>query len=131
VDGAPLESEMGSPRADVSLWNRPFHGQIAEDFVSSKSLLERCPAPSVKDLAQKALAGDVPARKAWLEFGTALAELISMWQEQFSLEKIVLGGQVAKDFELIAEPLQGLPVVSPQLKQSALYGVRYATEHMP
>lgn len=107
----------GSPAAEVKLWNRPFRGKIAEDFISARALLARFPAGSVREIADRAKAGDPAAQQIWREYGAALFELLSKWQEELSPEVIVIGGGIGRDLALFGAVPAGLP-----LRKSALWG---------
>lgn len=122
VDGATVDGELGSPAPEVSLWKRPFHGGIAEDFISARALVKKYPAPGAKEIADAARRGDAAARRVWRELGDDLAELLDNWIARLQLERVVLGGQIAGAWELFCTPLAGLPVFPAQLPDAALYG---------
>lgn len=114
----------GSPAAEVKLWNRPFRGKIAEDFISARALLAACPAGSVREIADRAKAGDPAAKQLWLDYGAALFELLSKWREQLSPEVIVIGGGIGRDLALFGPVPDGLPLRRSELgEDAALYGV--------
>lgn len=123
IDNKLINCPLGSPADEVSLWNRSYRGGTAEDFVSSRALLKKYPAPSVYDIAQHAHKGDEKALRVWYEFGEDLANLLTDWITNFHLEKIVLGGQISRDLKLFSEPLKDLPVTVSTLSGAALYGV--------
>ena len=77
VDGKLLTNPAGSPAEPVSLWNKPFRGGIAEDAVSARALLAKYPAENVKEIALRAKKGDRAAQEVWLEYGSALFELLT------------------------------------------------------
>ena len=113
----------GSPAVEVKLWNRPFRGKIAEDFISTRALLARFPAGSVREIADRAKTGDPTAKRLWLEYGAALFELLSKWQEQLSPEVIVIGGGIGRDLALLGAVPAGLPLRQSELgEDAALYG---------
>ena len=113
----------GSPAPEVKLWNRPFRGKIAEDFISARALLARFPAGNVREIAERAKAGDPAAKQLWLEYGAALFELLSQWQEQLSPEVIVIGGGIGCDLALFGALPAGLPLRKAELgEDAALYG---------
>lgn len=127
VDGKPLTSLTGSPAENVSLWNKPFRGGIAEDAVSARALLAKYPAENVKEIALRAKKGDRAAQEVWLGYGSALFELLTGWSSELAPEVIVVGGQIARDLELFGPVPPALPVRRSLLgEDAALYG---AYEH--
>lgn len=122
VDGVTVDNDLGSPAPEVSLWKTPFRGGIAEDFISTRALLKKYPAPGAKEIADAAQNGDAAALQVWREFGECLAELLSGWIARWNLERVALGGQIAKAWELFRAPLDSLPVHPARLPEAALYG---------
>lgn len=122
IDGVTVDNDLGSPAPEVSLWETPFRGGIAEDFVSTRALVKKYPAPGAKEIADAARNGDAAALRVWEEFGADLAELLSQWIARWKLEKVALGGQIAKAWELFRAPLEALPVFPAKLDDAALYG---------
>jgi glucokinase len=123
IDGKPLLNEELRPVAEHALWKRPFKGGTVEDHISTRGILARYPeAGSVKEIGSLAEAGDTRALEVWRTTGKDLAEVLSGWIDELSLEYVVVGGQIAKSFHLFAEPLQGLPVETGDLSgDSPLY----------
>ena len=101
VNGELLVNDLGSPAPKASLWNKPFCGMTVEEALDLRNH-----GP-----------GQPPDK--WHRFGELLAEILTPWSEQFQLEKIVIGGQIANDFELFKEPLQKLPVDRSKLGEKA------------
>ena len=122
LDGLTVDNDLGSPAPEVSLWKTPFHEGIAEDFISTRALVKKYPAPGAKEIADAARNGDAAALRVWREFGDFLAELLSSWIARWNLEKVALGGQIAKSWELFRAPLEKLPVAPAKLADAALYG---------
>ena len=122
MNGVPVDNDLGSPAPEVSLWKIPFRGGIAEDFISTRALVKAYPAAGAKEIADAARNGDAAALRVWREFGSDLAELLSSWIARLKLEKVALGGQIAKAWELFRAPLAALPVAPARLPDAALYG---------
>ena len=89
------------------LWNRKFRNGIGEDYVSTRALLQACPtAKSVKEMAER-----TDTDKIWQDFGDALAELLTDWQVELTLEKIYIGGGISKaKNRFMTEKLASLPL---------------------
>ncbi len=130
VDGQLLTDDMGSPAGDVSIWNAPFRGGIAEDFVSARWLQAQDPtAEDVKAIARKARAGDERARRIWRDYGQALFALLADWAKRLRPDCIVIGGQIARDLDLFGAVPAGVPVCRAQLDgDGALYGAYAASQ---
>ena len=122
VDGIPVDNDLGSPAPEVSMWNRPFRGGIAEDFVSTRALVKGYPASGAKEIADAAHRGNAAALRVWREFGEDLAELLAAWIARWKLEKVALGGQITGAWEFFRAPLETLPVFPAKLPAAALYG---------
>lgn len=123
INGDLQNGSDGSPAEQVKLWNRPFRNGIGEDYVSSRSLLTRFPAESVKAIADEAKQGNETACAAWLDYGSALYELLAEWTKQLHPEVIVVGGKIANDLPLLGAIPAGLPIRQSLLgEDAALYG---------
>lgn len=113
IDGAFINNAQGSPAPEVSVWSRPFRGGIVEDFISTKGLVTRYrrthpeygPAGGVKGIAAAAKAGEPEAVRLFVELGSDLGEVLLPLCERFNPERIIFGGQIAKDFALFADSL--------------------------
>lgn len=113
----------GSPAPEVKLWNVPFRGGIAEDVISTRALLRACPAGSVREIADRARAGDSEARRAWRNYKEALFELLNGWTARLSPEVIVIGGGIGGDPDLFGAIPAALPLRASALgEEAALYG---------
>ncbi len=109
VDGVVRMNENLGPA--LSLYNRQFRDGILEDYVSRRALLRSYGKPlsgDVKELSERARAGDEEARAAFLEAGKAFAEGAGSLLRELGLKTVFFGGQIAKSFDLMrpaAEPL--------------------------
>lgn len=113
LNGEIQTSELGSPR--ISIFKRPYLDGILEDYVSKRGftrLYEKYCADgsaagiTVAEIAAKAFDGDEAARKAFAEAGQILGEAIAPILAENAIERLLLGGQISKSFELFAPSLR-------------------------
>ncbi len=140
ADGQFFNNEMGSPAAEVSLWNKPYRHGIVEDAISARALIAAYqklnpnydPAGGARGVAEAAKSGDQQAAQVYEQFGVDLGNILTLWCNYFKPQKIVFGGQIAASFDLFAEALQlNLCTALPQPKlvagvlgtNAALFGV--------
>ena len=117
TNGKFINNEKDTPL--YSLWNKPFRNGIGEDYVSTAALLKACPdAKSVKEMAERA-----DTDKIWRDFGDALADLLTDWQNELQLEKIYVGGGISKAAKrFMTEKLAVLPLKFISSGNLNLYG---------
>ncbi len=131
LGSAFMEDGQIVPR-DVALYELSFRGAPVEDAISSRGLLarygERC---EVADVAARAEAGEDAARRAFDELGQALGEFLRPWLVAFEPGCLVVGGSIARSWELIRSgvlaelgPVEGLETVTvaEHLDDAALLG---------
>ena len=111
IDDKRLVTDGPNVPPNGYLYNLPFKGGIAEDFVSARGLLNSCPAKDVGELAARAAKDDLAA-KAFRQFGWNLQEILLPWIKQFGAEAIVIGGGIAGAYSLFSVDL-GVPVIVP------------------
>lgn len=136
LDGVFLTNKLGSPSADVSVWNRPYKGGTVEDIISTAALVARyCRAHSdypvergVKGIAESAKRGEAGAVRLFEELGEELGAVLLPLCERFAPERIVFGGQIAKDFDLFGPALEAAltPAGKPQAVSAGLLGTHAA-----
>lgn len=108
-DGEVQRQPSGSPL--VSIYNRPYRGKTAEEYVSARGILNRYnalskkPEDSTLSVANRAFKGDETALRVFRETGGMLAEIIAPILSEYGTEALFLGGQIAKSFELMRDPL--------------------------
>jgi len=95
---------------DVALYELSFRGAPVEDTISSRGLLARYAPPSaesieVEDVAARAEAGENAARRAFDELAQALGEFLRPWLRAFEPGCLVVGGSIARSWELIRRGL--------------------------
>ncbi|MGV3504689.1 MAG: ROK family protein [Adhaeribacter sp.] len=109
--GLTLGTGLGSARlqagqaTDADLWQSPFLDSIAEDYLSTRALVNnyrRRSGRQVKDVEQLAslYAGDVHAREAFRDFGKNLALFLASFIRAEQPEVVVIGGNIARAWDL-------------------------------
>lgn len=113
IDGEILKAPTGSPL--VSVYSRPFQDGILEDFASKRGIMRLynlfggTPAGSVKEIADKAAKGYVPALGAFREAGEILALSLKEILAEYGIECLLFGGQISKSFRFMEEAFATLP----------------------
>lgn len=146
--GTLVESGRGVPpqaRLDLLM----FRGRPVEDVVSSRGLVAgyrartgRTPADG-SDVARRAHDGDVGALETFRAFGEALGEVLVPWVPAFAPQRVVVGGSIARSFDLFGPALraacsptamltaptartaENLFVVGDRLEEAPLLGAAY------
>ncbi len=116
VDGIIRKALSGSP-AD-SLWNLPCRDGILEDYVSSRGIrrLYGDELP-VREIADRAREGDNAAQEAFATAGALLAEAVQPVLRDCRVGRLLIGGQIARSFDLLGPSLQDLPAVVTSLEK--------------
>ena len=97
---------------DGELWHVPYKTGIADDFFSTRWLVAewlRLTGKTVaggKEIAQAALKGDAAAKKIFRTFGENLAEFVAPWLSRFGADAFVIGGNIARDWDLYVPALE-------------------------
>ena len=95
----PVTSGVSVPQ-NGCLWHLPFETGIADDYFSSRGLVNRYNKKigksilSVKDIAIAANS-DVMTKEVFKEFGNDLFKFLKPWLGKFGVNKIVLGGNIS------------------------------------
>jgi glucokinase len=136
ADGRIRATGAGVP-PDGRLDLIPFHGRPVEETISRRGLLARyraCRPGSdldVEQVAARARAGDPVARQTFAEVMAGLGEFLAPWLRRFGASGLVVGGSIARAWDLIDPALRpalaGLPdleLVTPaaNLDDAALLG---------
>ncbi|TQM06212.1 ROK family protein [Pseudonocardia kunmingensis] len=111
-------------------------GAPLEDTVSRRALLARAdaaPGVDVRDLAERALAGDATARALFTDAFTALGHALAPWVRRFGTSLVVVGGAIAASWDLVAAPLRAglsddraeVPVVPASSAHAGLVGAAW------
>lgn len=114
VDGRFINNALGSPAPEVSVWSRPYKGGMVEDVISTKGLVARYrqahpeyrTVDGVKGIAEAAKEGDSAALQVFVELGADLGAVLLPLCKQARPERIIFGGQIAKDFALFEQSLK-------------------------
>lgn len=104
--GAILANSAGGPHC--SLFKQPYKGGILEDRISRRGIIAayrqlasgEANGLDVADIAAKARAGDRVAAEVFTETGRILAEELSSVFAGYGVTGVVVGGQIAKSFDL-------------------------------
>jgi len=123
----PVTSGDSVPR-NGCLWNLPFDNGIADDYFSTRGLVNRYnrktgkSVSGVKDIAFAAQ-NDEMAKKVFQEFGNDFFEFLQPCLEKFGVEKIVLGGNISLAADLFLPSMKtalanrGLSTVSIEVSE--------------
>ncbi len=110
-DGRPQTQGEDVP-PDGELWHVPYKTGIADDFFSTRWLVaewQRLTGQTVaggKEIAHAALKGDATAKQVYRTFGENLAECVAPWLEKFGADAFVIGGNIARDWDLYVPALE-------------------------
>lgn len=113
LDGKILLNERGGPYFVLAFSPYRDTDKRMEDIVSGTAILKNY-GLDAKTLADKAYAGDREAIAAYNKMGAALGEALKQIPEIKGVAKIIIGGQIARSFDLMEEALYnsiGLSVV--------------------
>jgi len=140
-DGRPQTRGEDVP-PDGELWHVPYKTGIADDYFSTRWLVAEWQrltghtVPGGKEIAQAALKGDGTALKIFRTFGENLAECVAPWLEKFGADAFVIGGNLARDWDLFVPALEvglaqrltrGIAIKSCELGEEApIYGAALA-----
>lgn len=111
ADGRPITQGTSVPK-DGMLWHVPYKGGIADDTFSSRGLVKAWKALSgatlhgAKELDDVARAGDQRALAVFEQWGSQMAECLTPWLSLFDVDTIVLGGNIAKAWDLFVPALK-------------------------
>jgi glucokinase len=135
ADGAIVRTWSGIP-ARGALWEQSFRGAPVEQTISSGALAASYGADGVdcEEIAARADTGERSARRVFEQLGKALAEFLTPWLRSFEPTCLVVGGSIARSWELFAPALgSGLEaiasfrsvVVAEHLVDAALLGAAW------
>jgi glucokinase len=108
----------------------PFRGAAVEDTLSRRGLRAayREDAPDVVEIARRARAGERQAAEVLRRFGSGLGEFLAPWVERFAPTCVVLGGSIARSWDLWSEDFRA--ACSPDMDLT-WYGVAEHLDEAP
>lgn len=110
-DRLPVVSGENVPETGA-VWHLPFESGNADDYFSTRGLLNRYQnrtgkqLSGVKELAQRATSSDPIAQDLFVDFGFKMGVFLKPWIEKSSIEVLVIGGNISHAFELFGKSLQ-------------------------
>lgn len=114
VNGKLVNGPEGSPA--ISLYNRPYEGGVLEDYASKRGVwkLYGDESLTVKEIADKAHAGEAKAVEAFAKMGTIIGEQIAPIMKEYGIECLLLGGQISRSADLFA------PAIAAELEKNGV-----------
>ncbi|PAV28341.1 hypothetical protein CIL05_17045 [Virgibacillus profundi] len=111
--GKILKDKKGIP-PEGYLYQVPYKKSIVDDYFSIRGILKLALSKgididrynTVKDISLLAKEKDNSAIQTFETFGNNLAEMLEPHIQSFQPDKIVLGGQISKSFDLFGNPLR-------------------------
>jgi len=105
-DGRIVRTWPGIP-ADGPLYEQSFRGAPVEQAISSGAVVARYGEDGIdcETIAARAKAGERSARTVFEELGQTLAEFLTPWLRTFEPTCLVVGGSIARSWELFADAL--------------------------
>jgi glucokinase len=108
----------------------PFRGAPVEDTLSRRGLRAAYggDSPEVVEIARRARGGERHAAEVFRRFGSLLGEFLAPWVERFAPTCVVLGGSIARSWDLWAEEFRA--ACSPDMDLT-WYGVAEHLDEAP
>jgi glucokinase len=102
--------QTGARELAGEIWSSPYKEGIIEDYVSGRGIRDVYAARSgqelsAREIAQLASTGDIHAREALEEFGTALGFALAWCINLIDPDVIILGGSISNSFSLFSKPM--------------------------
>lgn len=120
------------------LWNTPYRSGIAENYVSATAIINKANEngysfDNVKDIETAAKKGDKNLLSIFSETGAQLGELIEIKRKEDKFEKLVIGGQVSKGWDLMCKGFEEVCGIPYELVEDParcpLFGIKYCAEN--
>lgn len=127
--GRALVRPTGTPA--YPLWNAPWGDGVCEDAVSGTAMSRLWresaqPPLEIKEIASLARSGQRQAAELFARTGRELGRMLTLHLRQWPVERVAVGGQIARAWDLMAEAyasacaIPALPAADPA--QAALWG---------
>lgn len=125
ANGKVYYSGEGVPK-DGGIWDLPYLDGIAEDYVAGPALVKNYRAKTGNtlnpaEIAEAARAGEKAACESYLELGSHLGEILKPWVKAFGAQCVVVGGNIARSFDLFEPRLRQTLESSVKLVASELF----------
>lgn len=112
------------------LYRTEYRGRPLEDSISARAILRAYftrtgrdePAIGVKEIADRARAGETTAREVLLDSFGALADALTPWLDRFGVTKTVLGGAISGAFDLVESVFPTPTTATTDTEHSAIIG---------
>jgi len=120
-----------------SIWNMAFKNGIAENYVSSTAIIKKSKHygyyfENARDVAEAARNDNKQLSELFFETGKELGELIKVKQYEDGFERLIIGGQVSRSWDLMYQGFESICKIPYQVvsnpAQCALYGIKYCIE---
>jgi glucokinase len=107
VEGGRVLTDDPRIPASGDFYHLAWRGEPLEDHVSRRAFIRDFGAPGldVKEIATMALAGDDGATRVFRRGMSILAEVLAPWIDSFRPDVLVVGGAIARSWEVIGPAL--------------------------
>ncbi|MGG3470417.1 ROK family protein [Neobacillus pocheonensis] len=113
IDHGKIIKTAESIPAEGYLYNQPFRDNMIDNHFSRRGILNAAAAKGmtqvgvdVKELAEMSRNGNRTAASLFAQFGDDLGEMLLPYIEKFQPHRIIIGGQIAKAFDLFQNNLE-------------------------
>jgi glucokinase len=111
---------------DGGIWDLPYLDGITEDYVSGPALVKNYyiktgATLNPAEIAREARANEAAAIESYLELGSQLGEILKPWVKAFEAQCVVVGGNIARSFDLFEAGLGQTLESSVKLVASELF----------
>ncbi|GAB3947789.1 ROK family protein [Kribbella albertanoniae] len=122
--------EGGTVPPGGELYRTDYDGRPLEDSISGRALLQRYfartgsdePGLGVKEVADRARAGEQAASESLRDGFAVLAEALTPWIDRFQVTRTVLGGSISGAFDLVHDVFPFDVVATPDTEHAAIIG---------
>lgn len=110
IDSLPVITDERVPEMGC-VYHLPYKDGIADDTFSTRGMIKAYKERSgktvsgVKEIADRAVTDEL-ASEALREYGARLSEFLAPWIKKASISDIIIGGNVARSYELFSETFE-------------------------